>query len=78
MRSTSNEGCRCLKRNGWIFVSHSYGHINFTNSTYQEIVGDTERWKREIEPLIGKSDLFIYPFSARMTKGSEAFWYMTE
>src|SRR5699024_4638038 len=67
-----------MKRDGWQFGSHSYGHINFTNSSYNQIVQDTKRWKKEVEPIIGKTDLFIYPFGARVEIGSPAFKYLSE
>ena len=49
-----------MKRDGWTFASHSWGHIDFANSSYDRIVKDTERWKKEVTPIIGKTDLFIF------------------
>lgn len=66
-----------LKRDGWVFASHSYGHINFMESSYQDIVQDSIAWQAEVEPLVGHTDLFIYPFGARVIAGSEAFEYLT-
>lgn len=69
---------KVMKRDGWMFGSHSYGHINFSNSSYDRIVQDTERWKKEVEPIVGKTDLFIYPHGARVAIGSPAFKYLSE
>lgn len=53
-----------LKDNGWEFASHSWGHISFTQSSADRIAEDHERWSAEVEPLIGHTDLLIYPFGA--------------
>ena len=36
-----------MKRDGWTFASHSWGHIDFANSSYHQIVRDTKRWKKK-------------------------------
>ncbi|WP_246043562.1 polysaccharide deacetylase family protein [Rarobacter incanus] len=53
-----------LKSEGWQFASHSWGHINFTTSSLTRIKTDTQRWKDDVEPIIGPTDLLIYPFGA--------------
>jgi len=53
-----------LKEHGWEFASHSWGHINFTTSPVSFIQEDHEKWQREVEPLIGETDLLVYPFGA--------------
>src|SRR5690625_3965244 len=40
------------------------GHINFTTSPVSFIQEDHEKWQREVEPLIGETDLLVYPFGA--------------
>lgn len=53
-----------LKASGWEFASHSWGHINFTKSSLGRIKADTARWKKDVEPITGPTDLLIYPFGA--------------
>jgi len=58
--------CDKFKENGWLFASHSYSH-NRTGfwgpeSNPNNIRWDTGRWKEEIEPLVGQTNLFIAPF----------------
>ena len=65
-----------LKRTGWIFASHSYGHINVTKVSLNRLKSDTEAWKREVEPLVGATPLFIYPYGARADYHSEKFKYL--
>ena len=64
-----------MKRDGWTFASHSWGHIDFANSSYDRIVKDTERWKKEVTPIIGKTDLFIFPHGAQ-DRGSAGYQYL--
>lgn len=66
---------KALKRDGWTFASHSWGHIDFANSSYDQIVRDTKRWKNEVEPIIGKTDVFIYPHGAQ-DRGSKVYQYL--
>jgi len=58
--------CDKFKENGWLFASHSYTH-NRTGfwgpeSNPNNIRFDIRRWKEEIEPLTGQTNLFIAPF----------------
>lgn len=66
---------KAMRRDGWTFASHSWGHIDFANSSYDQIVRDTKRWKNEVEPIIGKTDVFIYPHGAQ-DRGSKAYQYL--
>jgi len=52
-----------LKENGWNFGSHSYGHGHFRNKMSLEYVKqDTQQWHDEVEPLIGETLIFFYPY----------------
>lgn len=62
--ATATKVANALKKDGWEFASHSWGHINFTNSSASKIKKDNERWKRDVEPIIGPTKLLIYPFGA--------------
>ena len=58
--------CDKFKENGWLFASHSYSH-NRTGfwgpeSNPGNIRWDIKRWREEIEPLVGKTNIFIAPF----------------
>jgi len=54
-----------LRSTGWTFASHSYGHIDFSTSPLVKARRDVERWKALAEPLLGRTDVFIYPFGAQ-------------
>lgn len=66
-----------MKRDGWTFASHSYGHINFEDSPDEQIIEDTKRWKKEVEPIVGKTDLFIFPHGAQ-DRNSTSYNYMID
>jgi peptidoglycan/xylan/chitin deacetylase (PgdA/CDA1 family) len=56
-----------LKATGWTFASHTYGHIDLSTDSAATIARDTRRWKKLAVPLIGTTDLLVYPFGARPT-----------
>lgn len=62
--ATATEVADALKEEGWDFGSHTYGHINMTEASLGEVQADTERWRAEVEPIVGETDLLIYPFGA--------------
>jgi len=53
-----------LKDMGWHFASHSWGHPNLPNRTIGWLVRDLTLWDSEVDPIIGDTDLYIYPFGA--------------
>lgn len=62
--ATAKKVAQALKDEGWEFASHSWGHINFTKSSLGSIQADTAKWKSDVEPVVGPTDLLIYPFGA--------------
>lgn len=63
-QETAQDIADAMKNNGWEFATHSWGHINYTSSPLSFIQEDHQKWQREVEPLIGETDLLIYPFGA--------------
>ncbi len=61
-----------LKKSGWTFANHSFTHDPFflkdTISTRQ-LADDISRWKKEVEPLIGPTNIFIGPFGEVFKEG---------
>lgn len=55
---------QALKENGWLFASHSQGHLNVREDSYERLIRDTQRWQKEVGSLIGPTDVYIYPFGA--------------
>ena len=72
---------RELKRTGWTFASHTWGHIRLDSGNMEKITSDTQRWFDEVGSLIGETDILIYPHGARpdgndWTNTGEAFRYL--
>lgn len=53
-----------MKASGWEFASHSWGHIDMRESSFERISADVGKWRDEVQPIVGATDLFVYPFGA--------------
>lgn len=65
-----------LKESGWSFASHGYGHLNARSISLASLQSDTRRWLEEVEPLIGPTDVYIYPFGASVLPGDPKFQFL--
>ena len=54
-----------LKRTGWTFGSHTWGHINLAKKSLDTVKADTERWLDEVGSLVGATPILYYPHGAR-------------
>ena len=54
-----------LKRTGWTFGSHTWGHINLSSSSLERVQADTKRWLDEVGSLVGPTTILYYPHGAR-------------
>lgn len=62
--AAATEVATALKKDGWVFASHAWGHINMTTSSVKRIKNDMELWDAEVRPILGDTEHFIYPFGA--------------
>ena len=53
-----------IKESGWEFASHTWGHINVTNADLDRIMRDHEKWKENVENIVGHTDTIIFAFGA--------------
>ncbi|RLV55377.1 polysaccharide deacetylase [Aeromicrobium phragmitis] len=60
----AKEVAAALRDTGWEFASHSWGHIDLGTADFARFQRDAQRWRDEVEPLVGPTDLLIYPFGA--------------
>ncbi|WP_052475800.1 polysaccharide deacetylase family protein [Cohnella kolymensis] len=65
-----------LKESGWTFASHSWGHLDVNKSSLSRLKRDTARWKKEVEPLVGPTDIFVYPFGSSVKYDDPKFQYL--
>jgi hypothetical protein len=53
-----------LKELGWRIASHSWGHLNMPKVPMSWFTNDNRLWDKEVKPILGETDLYIYPFGA--------------
>ncbi len=51
-----------LKADGWELGSHTWGHKNLQKIDLDLLKRDTKRWLQEVAPLIGGTDILVFPF----------------
>ena len=54
-----------LKRTGWTFGSHTWGHIRLGTKSLETIQADTQRWLDEVGSLVGPTAILFYPHGER-------------
>ena len=54
-----------LKRTGWTFGSHTFGHIRLGTLSMEKIQSDTQRWFDEVGSLVGPTNVLFYPHGER-------------
>ena len=54
-----------LKRTGWTFGSHTWGHINLAKKPLETVQTDTQKWLDEVGSLVGPTTILYYPHGAR-------------
>lgn len=72
-KKTALEVIKKLKEMGWTFASHGYGHLDASRVSLKQLKADTDRWKKEVESLIGPTRVYIYPYGSRVLPGDPKF-----
>ncbi|HKL99263.1 MAG TPA: polysaccharide deacetylase family protein, partial [Mobilitalea sp.] len=72
-----------MKAGGWEFASHTWGHKNMQTRTFSQVKTDMNRWLEEVSPLIGPTDILLFPFGVDIettmgTYSSDKFQYLKE
>lgn len=62
---------QCLREHGWILASHSYGHPAYGNISAQRVGADSEKWENTVQPIIGESDIILYPHGSDIAGGEK-------
>lgn len=73
--------CDRLKETGWQIASHSYTHNNYFQDgtiTMAQLEYDTGRWKRDIAPVTGETNLYVSPFGVHFDKNDARYRYLAE
>ena len=60
-----------LKELGWRFASHGFAHLRMPDISMALFKSDTNRWDKEVRPIVGDTDLYVYPFGAGVENNKE-------
>ena len=63
---------QCLKDHGWEIACHSYAHFGYGYNSAEDILADVNKWEDQVQPIVGDSDIFIYPYGSDIA-GIEAY-----
>ena len=62
-KETVKKITQAMKEDGYEFASHSWGHISFERRDLASVTKDTDRWERNVEPLLPEPcEVLLYPF----------------
>ena len=54
---TEREGAKkvaeAMKKNGWLFASHTWGHLNVGEISMERLQRDAQKFKENVDPVIG-------------------------
>jgi len=59
-RAAAKAVADAMKANGWTFASHTWGHLKVGDKPLENLKADTEKWKRNIAPLVGDTNVIVF------------------
>lgn len=59
-RANAKKVAETIKDSGWKFASHTWGHLKVGEASMERLRADTEKWKENVEPLVGGTDTIIF------------------
>ncbi len=72
-REEAKKIAKALKKEGWTFASHTWGHQKIGNISLSSLEEDTEKWMKNVEPLIGETDTIIFAHGSDLASGVETY-----
>lgn len=81
-RAQAAKVAKVLKKKGWEMASHSWGHRDMGKIPMNHFKFDADKWEKNVESLIGPTDIIIYPFGSDVgswkpyTSSNERFNYL--
>ena len=66
-RENAARVAQAMKDEGWLFASHTWGHQNVSQISLERLQADTQKFKENVDPLIGGTDIIIFAFGADLT-----------
>lgn len=62
-----------LKQMGYTFANHGYGHRDVTKQTVESMRTDLEKTKNEVETILGKLSVYVYPYGKLIYPDDERY-----
>ena len=59
-RAEAKKVADAMKENGWEFASHTWGHMRVGDRSLASIKVDSQKWKDNVEPIVGAVDTIIF------------------
>lgn len=81
MLQKTQDVAEALRGSGWQIACHSYTHNQYWSDrtiTDQQEQYDIGRWKRDIAPYVGETNIFISPFGVSFADGDPRLLYLKE
>ena len=66
-REEAKKVAQAMKEDGLVFASHTWGHLNVSQISLERLQADTQKFKENVDPLIGGTDIIIFAFGADLT-----------
>ena len=70
-RQEAKKVADAMKADGWLFASHTWGHQNVGQISVEKLQEDTEKFKKNVDPLIGGTDIIIFAFGTDLTEAED-------
>ena len=70
-RAAAKKVADAMKAEGWEFASHTWGHQNVGQISLEKLQSDTEKFKKNVDPLIGGTDIIIFAFGTDLTNAAD-------
>ncbi len=62
---------KAIKKQGWTIASHSYAHFGYGSCDTYEHALDVQKWADQVKPIVGETDVLIYPFGEDIAGAEE-------
>ena len=59
-RENAARVAQAMKDEGWLFASHTWGHLSVTGKTVERLKTDNEKWVANVQNIVGAVDTLIF------------------
>ena len=83
-RAEAKKVAEAMIADGWEFASHTWGHMKIADASLQRVKTDTQKWRNNVEPLVGPVDTIIFAHGQDLgnwgnyDESSEKYQYLRE